>query len=153
MNGELKEIVAKAARDPAAYLDLTLLYQRGHDLSGITRFEVKTGSAFSLSATNPRRNRSSSFEGELDSAQRTALLAAIDESGLLEVPPSSRNIGDDEQPVLVELGYDDHRFKLLIWADDAAADGRFAAFEGMLWKVLEQLSDGVIRRAAAASTA
>lgn len=140
MTAQLAEIVAKAARDPDAYHDLSLVYQRGHDLSGITRFEARAGGAFRLSITNPRRNKAVAFEGTLEEGQRRDLLSAIDETGLLAVPSSTRPIADDELPLVIELDYDQSRHRLLIWADDARANADLGRFERALWPILRQLA-------------
>ena len=141
----LREVVAKAVRDPAAHRDLTLTYQRGHELSGITRFELRADGRYTLTTEDRRRQRTAS-EGELDPEQRDAILAAIEESGLLDVPSSTRNIGDDEQPIIVELRYDDSEHRLRIWAGDARANPGFHRFETILLGVLRNLPDGEAAR-------
>lgn len=143
----LREVVAKALRDPAAHRDLTLTYQRGHELSGITRFELRADGRYTLTTEDRRRQRVVS-PGQLDSEQRDAILAAIEESGLLDVPSSTRNIGDDEQPILVDLRYDDAEHRLRIWAGDASANPGFHRFETILRGVLRDLSDGEAARRA-----
>ncbi len=40
---ELAEVTAKAAADPSAYPGLGLRYERGHELSGVTSFELRSG--------------------------------------------------------------------------------------------------------------
>jgi hypothetical protein len=142
---ELAEIIAKAARDPEAYPELGLRYERGHEMSGVTRFELRPANAYTLRVTNARKQSATSFEGRLEPDQRSQLLAAVDDAKLLEVPPSTRAIGDDELPVVVEVGYDHAHFRLPIWAGDAAANAQFQSFERVLWKLFEQLSDGHIR--------
>jgi hypothetical protein len=142
---ELAEVVAKAARDASAYPDLTFRYTRGHELSGITRFELQPGGPFVLRSTEARTQRTVTFEGELQASQRAELLRAADASRLLEVQSSSRRIGDDEVPVLVELRYGDAAVELKIWAGDAASNESFHAFEHSLWALLEDLSQGVIQ--------
>jgi hypothetical protein len=151
MREQLEEITAKAARQPASYPDLTLLYQRGHDLSGITRFEMQAGGAFALSAGDPRHARQASFEGQLEASQRAAVLSAVEEAKLLRVPSSTRPIGDDELPIIVEMRYDDLHHRLLIWAGDARHDADFQRFEQALWVVLKDLGGDEIGRAPAAS--
>ena len=144
MKEKLKEIVAKAVNNLGSYPDLTLVYQRGHDLSGITRFEMREDCAFTLTTNNPRRQSSAFFEGELEVGQRHAILTAIEETRILDIPSSTRNIGDDELPVVVELGYEDLRYRLLIWAKDALGNAEFHRFERTLWPLLGQLSDGKV---------
>jgi hypothetical protein len=140
----LREVVAKAARDPAAHGDLTLTYQRGHELSGTTRFELRADGRYALTRED-RRGRRETSSGELDAEHRDVLLAAIEESGLLDVPSSSRNIGDDEEPILVELRYDAAEHRLRIWAGDARANPGFNRFETILHGVLRGLSDAEAR--------
>jgi hypothetical protein len=146
MKEELAEVIAKAARDPDAYAELGLRYERGHEMSQRTRFELGPGGAYTLRSVNPRTQRVITFEGRLEPAQRSLLLTAVDSTRLLDVPQSSRPIGDDELPVIVELGYDGSHFRLPIWAGDAAANTQFRSFEQELWTLFEQLSDGQIRR-------
>jgi hypothetical protein len=142
MKEKLVEIVAKAVLDPQAYPDLSLVYQRGHEMSGITRFELYPGGAYRLSTDNPRRQTSALYQGTLEPGQRAALLTAVVDARLLEVPSSTRNIADDELPVLVELGYDNLTHRLLIWAGDAAENPGFSRFETALKALFSQLSHG-----------
>jgi hypothetical protein len=142
----LREVVAKAARDPAAHPDLTLTYQRGHELSGMTRFGLRADGHYTLTSDDPRRQHGVALEGELEPAQRDTILTAIDEARLLDVPSSSRNIGDDEQPIVVELRHDGAEHRLVIWAGDARSDPGFAHFETVLRGVMRQISDGEVPR-------
>jgi hypothetical protein len=144
MREKLAEIVAKAVRDPAAYPDLTLVYQRGHEMSGITRFEMRAGGAYTLSTNNPRRQTSAHFEGELEAGQRSNMLNTMADTHLTDVPSSTRNIADDELPVAVELGYDNLRHQIVIWAEDALENPGFHRFETALWALLRQLSNGEV---------
>lgn len=144
MKEKLREIVAKAAAAPGSYGDLGLLYQRGHELSGMTRFEMGEGGAFKLAADRPRRQFKMSREGNLTAAQRMSILSAMDEAKLLDVPSSTRNIGDDEVPVIFEVSYDDLRHRILIWAKDAVNIADLQRFEAALWSVLRELSDGEV---------
>ena len=144
MKEKLIEIIAKAAADPTAYPDLTLLYQRGHEMSGITRFEMRSGGAYELSSNNPRRQTSSHFEGVLNIDQRRALLSAVVEAHLLDIPSSTRNIADDELPLDVELSFDNLRHQITLWAWDARENAGFRSFEAALWTLLSQLSHGEI---------
>ena len=67
MSETLQEIVARLALDPLNARGFTFAYQRGHDLSGITRLAVSDGTAFTLNANNPRQQRSLVFTGNLSS--------------------------------------------------------------------------------------
>jgi hypothetical protein len=144
MTEKLEEIVASAARNPASYPDLTLLYQRGHDLSGVTRFELRADGAFTLNSNNPRRHSQVSFAGDLEANQREAILAGIEETRLFGVPSSTRAIGDDEIPIVVELSNGDLRHRWLIWAGDALKNADFQRFEKLVWNTLRQISHGEI---------
>ncbi|MBN1316448.1 MAG: hypothetical protein JXA42_13315 [Anaerolineales bacterium] len=146
MKEKLAEFIAKAAGNPDAYNNLTITYQRGHDLSGITCFEMLAGGKYTLSSNNPRKGTSISLDGELDAEQRKTIFDAITETGLLDTPSSSRNINDDEQPVEVTLAYDDLVFQLDIWAGDARENTNFHKFETTLWVLLKELSDGGVGR-------
>jgi hypothetical protein len=153
MKAKLAEIIAKATRDPTAYRDLTLVYQRGHDLSGITRFELRADGAFTLSTNNPRRQTAGSFDGQLEPDQRDAIIGAIEQTGLLSVPSSSRPIGDGELPIIVDLSYDDLRHRLMIWASDAANNAGFQHFEQVLWPILRGIAGDKIGPGPTASAA
>jgi len=142
MKEELREVIAKAVSNPRSYLDLTLVYDKGHELSGTTHFEMRAGGDFSLRSVNPRTQRTISIEGKLEDDQRDALLAAIDQSGLIDVPSSTRNIGDDEPPISVTLSYDNLVQRLLIWDGDARTNPEFQRFESVLRSLLGQLSGG-----------
>jgi hypothetical protein len=153
MKEKLAEIVAKAARDPTSYRDLALVYQRGHDLSGITRFEMHADGVFTLSTNNPRQQTAGSFNGQLEPDQRAAILTVIDEAGLLDVPSSSRPIGDDELPIIVELSYDHMRHQLMIWANDVSHSAGFQRFEQTLWPILKGIAGDKIGAGPVASAA
>jgi hypothetical protein len=103
---------------------------------------MRAGGDFSLRSVNPRTQRTMSIEGKLEDDQRDALLAAIDQSGLIDVPSSTRNIGDDEPPISVTLSYDNLVQRLLIWDGDARTNPEFQRFESVLRSLLGQLSGG-----------
>ena len=138
---KLKEIVAKAMTDPALYRDLMLVYERGHEMSGITRFVMQGGGDYTLASNNPRRQSSFSTASRLDEDQRQSLLSAILETSLLDVLTSTRNIGDDEIPTEVDLDYDDLHFQIVIWAGDALENPDFHRFERVLWTLMRRLSN------------
>lgn len=144
MKEKLKEIISKAGIDPSASPGFTLVYQRGHDLSGITRFEMQEDGNFTLKSENPSQQSSTFLEGKLEKRQLNAILTAIKETNLLDVPSSIRNIADDELPVVVELSHGNLSHRLLIWADDALENPEFHNFEMTLWGMFKQLSDGKI---------
>jgi hypothetical protein len=138
MNEILREVIAKSANDPAKSHGLNLLYQRGHELSGIVRFEMLNGATFRLNANDPSQQSSLQFEGNLGDGLRKVLFEAIEESELLAVPSSTRNIGDDELPIIVEISYGAQDHRLLIWEGDAKQSSSFQQFEKALGSVLRQ---------------
>lgn len=144
MREKLREVLAKAVQDSSLYRDLGFSYQRGHELSGITHFELHPEGTFTLTANHPKRQTSHSFQGELSDRQRHQLIATILETQLLDVPSSSRNIGDDELPVQVTISYDDLAHQILIWAEDGQQNADFHHFEIALWHLFKELSEGAI---------
>jgi hypothetical protein len=81
-----------------------------------------------------------SFTGQLDAAQRQALYGALSRAAILSVAPSTRPIGDDEQPIAVELDGAGEHFALLLWADDARDNPHFSEPTAALYPLLDQLS-------------
>ena len=152
MSESLQEIVARLALDPANARGFTFIYQRGHDLSGITRLTVSDGTAFTLNANNPRKQRSLVFSGNLGARQSKALLTAIVANNLLEVPSSTRNIGDDEIPFVIELSFNEHKHRLSIWEDDAKLNRSFQQFANALGSLLLELFASQVGSAATTSS-
>jgi hypothetical protein len=146
MKAALAEVIAKAARDPAAYSSLEFVYQRGHEMSGITRFELRTNGRFELTASDPTSGSMLTFARELDPTQRAAVLSALDEAHVLQIPAPARPIGDGELPIVIELSYEHLHARVLVWADDVAEIEPFGAFETKLEQLFQQLSDGHLRR-------
>ncbi len=72
-----------------------------------------------------------------------AFLRAIESTRLLDVPSSTRNIGDDEEPIIVTV----HEGKLVhevrVWHDDAVAAG-LAPFEAHVLTLAKRLSAGEV---------
>ena len=143
MRDKLKEIVAKAAADPASQPDLRLLYERGHDLSGTIRFEVGVRGRFDLASNVTPGRLPGEWHGVLSAAQRRALLEAASR-GLLDTESSTRPIGDDEEPVFVTLRDGNLAHKLTLWHQDATRSPGFHAFERALLALLKDLSGGAI---------
>ena len=152
MSESLQEIVARLALDPVNARGLTFVYQRGHDLSGIARLAVSDGTAFTLNANNPRKQRTLIFSGNLGARQSKALLTAIVANNLLEVPSSTRNIGDDEVPFVVELSFNEHKHRLAIWEDDAKLNRSFQQFADALGSLLLELFASQVGSAATTSS-
>ena len=144
MKEMLKEIVAKAAAAPDSYPDLVVTYERGHELSGVTRFEMWAGTAFKLNSDNPRRQTAYAHEGRLRPEQRQAILQAMDDS-FFEIPPSTRNLGDDEIPYTITLSYDDMSYQLEVWAADGQENPDFVRLQQALRKLFIELSDDRIK--------
>lgn len=144
MREKLREALARAVRDATSYRDLGFSYQRGHELSGITHFELHPEGKFTLTSNHPKGQTSHSFRGELSDRQRRHLIATILETKLLDVPSSGRNIGDDELPVQVTISYADLSHQILIWAQDAEQNADFHHCEQALWHLFKELSEGAI---------
>ena len=142
MSAALAQAVAEAARNPDAHPDLTLTYDRGHELSGFTHFEARADGRYALTADNPRRGTSVEREGTLDPEQRAALFGAVQETRLLDQPSSTRRIGDDEQPIDVVVGHAGEEHRLTLWAKDATANPDFTRFETALRALIGTLSAG-----------
>lgn len=115
-------------------------FQRGHEMSGITTFEVRDDGSYALSRTSRKGGPPLSFTGQLDAAQRQALYGALSHAAILTVAPSSRPIGDDEQPISLELDGVGERFVLSIWADDARDNPHVSDLTAALYPLLDQLS-------------
>ena len=143
----LRELLAKAAHGAAPAHGLALSYTRGHELSGIVHFELEADDRFVLTADDRRGTRQVDATDVADDAARRAIVAAVETSGVLDVESSSRPLGDDEQPILLELRLGAGSHALRLWAEDARASAAFTAFERQLWDVLVELSDGRLRDA------
>lgn len=141
--GKLTEMIDKAAAGqvPAPHFR----FQRGHELSGITDFEVKEDGSYALSRTSRKGGAPVAYSGTLEVVQRQQLFGALSRAAILSIPPSTRNIGDDEQPISVTLDGAGDRFILTIWAGDARDNQQFSAFATELYALLDQLSGGTIQ--------
>lgn len=140
---ELREIVARAISAPDRYAALELDYLRGHELSGTVRFKVTGAGDYELDSDATRDERPRSWSGKLDPADREALLSAIGSTGMLDAMSSTRNIKDDEEPILVSLEHEALRHELRVWHDDVGAAG-LAAFEAHVNALVRKLSGGEI---------
>lgn len=140
---KLAEAIEKAAT--AQSLGPRFRFQRGHEMSGITAFEVGDDGAYALSRTSRKGDPPLSFTGRLEAAQRQALFSALSRAAILTVASSTRPIGDDEQPISVELDGAGERFALSIWAGDARDSPRFGELTAALYPMLDQLSGGKIQ--------
>ena len=148
MTAKLREIVVKAIAQPEHHAALELEYLRGHDLSGTTQLKVSVAGHYELSSNVTKDEQRRSWSGELAVADRDALLKAIDETQLLDVPSSTRKIHDDEEPIIVTLRYEKLVHQARIWHDDARPSG-FYRFEAHINALVKKLSGGEILTIAA----
>ncbi len=148
MTEKLREIVEKAIDHPEDHATLELDYARGHDLSGVTRFTVHADGSYTLSSSVTRDEQKHEWSGKLDDPDRKALLRAVDETGLLVVPSSTRNLADDEEPIIVTLRDERLVHELRVWHDDAGPSG-FYRFEAHVIPLVKKLSGGEILTIAA----
>jgi hypothetical protein len=140
---KLREIVAKAIANPAAYADLEISYVRGHDLSGTTHFTVNAAGDFKLDSSVTRDEQARSWSGKLPAEDRNAFLHAVESTRLLDVPSSTRNIGDDEEPIIVTVRDGQLLHEVRVWHDDAVTAG-LAPFEAHVLALAKRLSAGEI---------
>ena len=87
---KLAEAIEKAAagQGPGPHVR----FQRGHEMSGITTFEVRDDGSYALSRTSRKGGPPLSFTGQLDAAQRQVLYGALSHAAILTVASSSRPI-------------------------------------------------------------
>ncbi|TDE96074.1 hypothetical protein EXU48_07510 [Occultella glacieicola] len=117
---------------------MILRYQRGHEMSGYLRLAVDAdGTAEATSSGRGDLDRRSG-SGTLTSEQGRRLGDAVDRAGLRELTGSTRNIGDDEVPIVVSV---DSR-EVLLWAEDAAAVPGFGEFESTVRDLVDVLLAG-----------
>lgn len=140
---KLHEVLAKAIAAPQSYAALELSYLRGHDLSGTTKLVVTAAGDYRLESSVTRDEQPKSWTGVLEPSERDALLRAIDDTKLLDVPSSTRNLHDDEEPIFVTLRYDTLVHELRVWHDDAGPSG-LAPFEAHVVALAKKLSSGEI---------
>jgi hypothetical protein len=70
---------------------------------GTTHFTVDADGDFKLESSVTRDEQPHSWSGKLPADDRNAFLRAIESTRLLDVPSSTRNIGDDEEPIIVTV--------------------------------------------------
>jgi len=136
---KLREILAKAIANPDAYPDLEVSYLRGHDLSGTTHLTVNATGAYKLESSVTRDEQPRSWSGKLPADDRDAFLHAVESTRVLDVPSSTRNIGDDEEPILVTVREGNLVHEVRVWHDDAVAAG-LAPFEAHVLTLAKRLS-------------
>ena len=140
---KLTESIEKAAAGQPHGLHFH--YQRGHEMSGIVSFRVGKDGPYELSRTARKNTGPLAFTGKLDAAQLQALYGALARASILEVPSSTRPIGDDEQPIVLRIGDGHQLFELTLWAMDARENARFTDFTSTLYPLIEKLSQGQIQ--------
>src|SRR5262249_48616990 len=138
---KLREIIAKAIANPAASPDLEISYLRGHDLAGTTHLTVNAAGDFKLESSVTRDEQSHSWSGKLSADDRNAFLHAIESTRLLDVASSTRNIGDDEEPIIVTVREGNLVHEVRVWHDDAVAAG-LAPFEAHVLTLAKRVSAG-----------
>jgi hypothetical protein len=117
---------------------MTLHYQRGHEMSGYLVLTVRAdGTAEASSSGRGDRGRRSG-SGALTDEQRQRLADAVDRVGLSRLEGSTRNIGDDEVPIVV--GVDSQEIR--VWSQDAARIPGFGEFEHTVRDLVDQLLAG-----------
>ncbi len=145
MKETLKEVVAQVVNNPNSTVDLAFEYKRGHDLSGMTSFEFDKELAFQLESNNPRKQTFHSYSGQLTIEQHRALLTIMQNSSFFDISSSTRNIGDDEIPITIEVSIGDVSHQLEIWQRDAKNNKNYVQFDSALSLLLMELSDGNIK--------
>lgn len=141
---KLSEIVAKAASNPEAYPDLEIVYERGHELSGTIHFSARASGAYSLASNVTMGRKPGTWSGQLSPPQRQTLLDLMVKHGIVGLASSTRNIGDDEEPVSLTVRQGGMTHTTTLWHDDAARSRQFHPFEDQVLALLKQLSGGAI---------
>ena len=148
MTAKLREAVAKAAHGQGSDASLELDYSKGHELSGITHFQVDGAGRYRLTSNVTEGRKEFTTAGVLEAAERDGLFVAVENARLLDLASSTRNIGDDEEPVIVTLRRGDQSRRLMLWHDDAVRNPDFHGFEEHLLGLVRKLSAGAVRSTA-----
>lgn len=141
---KLREIVAKAARNPDAYPDLEIVYERGHALSGTIHFSARASGAYALASNATMGRKPGTWSGQLSRPQRQTVLDLVATHGIVGLASSTRSIGDDEEPVAVTVRQGGMSHTTTLWHGDAARSSQFHPFEAQWLALLKQLSGGAI---------
>ncbi len=141
---KLRELAHKVVAAPDDHAGFSFSYLRGHALAGTTRFSMSAAGTYTLESNVTEGRRPVALAGALAPAERDAVLGLIIEHDVLATAPSTRNIGDDEEPVIIEVRAGDLAHELRLWHGDAMQDPRFHAFEVALVELLGRLSGGAI---------
>ena len=140
---KLRKAIAKTIANPDATSSLELTYLRGHDLSGTTKLTVDAAGAYQLASSVTADEQPRSWSGTLSPADRDALWRAVADTRLLDVRSSTRNLADDEEPIMISLQADGLVHDVRVWHDDAGPAG-LAAFEAHVIELAKKLSGGAI---------
>jgi len=140
----LRDALERTLADSADASAPHLAYSRGHALSGMTRFEVDGSGHYRLESNETMGREQVAYSGTLEEDERAALLRAMLEHDLLATPSSTRNLADDEVPVILTLSSGPIAHELRIWDNDARENPEFHAFETALLALVRKLSGGAI---------
>lgn len=144
MKDQLRALAHEAATHPDRHAGFTLAYSRGHALSGTTQFTMTAAGAYTVESNVTQGRKPFRAGGQLSPAQRDDLLKLLDDNDVIDTPPSTRNIADDEEPVAIEVSEAAQAYRLMIWHGDAVKHARFHAFERGLLALVQQLSGGAV---------
>jgi hypothetical protein len=144
MKDKLRAVAHDAAINPSRHPGFTLKYLRGHALSGTTQFTMTAVGAYSLESNVTEGRKPFTGGGQLDAVQRDGMLQLLDTNDVIGTPPSTRNIADDEEPVVIEVSEGDQTYRFMIWHGDAVKLPRFHAFERGLLALVKELSRGAV---------
>ncbi len=140
--GKLAEAIDKAATQAGSSPHFR--FQRGHEMSGITTFDIRDDGSYELSRTPRKGGPPLSFTGRLDGTLRQALFGTLSRAAILSVASSTRPLGDDEQPITIELDGAGEHFELAIWAGDARDSPQLHELTAQLYPLIDHLSSGKI---------
>jgi hypothetical protein len=144
VKASLRQALEQALIDPENAAGLRLEYSRGHALSGVTTFDVDGSGRYDLESNETIGRKAVAYSGTLGEDERLALIQSMLEHDLLATPSSTRNLADDEVPVILTLSSEPVFHELRIWDGDAKRDPEFHAFETALLELVRKLSDGTI---------
>lgn len=115
-----------------------------HALAGVTELTVTAAGTYALDSKVTEGRRPLHLDGQLTPQQRDTVLALINQHDLLATPASTRNIGDDEEPNIIEVRDGDLVHELRVWHGDAMKLPGFHAFEQGLVDVIREVSGGAV---------
>lgn len=148
MSDALSAAVRRALADSAQGASLHMTYSRGHGLSGITQIELGGDGRYAIASDETRGRDRVTFSGLLDERDREVILQSLLDNDVIATRSSTRNLADDEVPVLLALRSGGAALELRIWDDDARQLPNFHAFEIALLALVRKLSNGAITTSA-----